>query len=324
MSMETRPAVVRAHAVHEHRRSRWARGADSRPRTRRPRSPTRIGPFGAERAAIADRFSCRQVPHGDELRFKRHRGLETQGLRRSILEGRGAVEADAKAHRCRRAMRVREDRRRCWRGCAAGLCPFGRLAEATHRLLDACAARRPWRSGSSSVIDFATPVLRRRSSIARAAANRESQAVHAGVDLEVDVERPGGLRTFQHPQLVLRMHDDGEVVGGEDRAAPPARRSPRGGGSGCLAPASRSTTAPSSSTMPKPSAFASARAHAPEAVPVRIGLHDGVHLRAARRALAPPVVGAQRARPRSWPGSARTSTRSRPSSSRSGCACRGR
>jgi hypothetical protein len=67
----------------------------------------------------------------------------------------------------------------------------------------------------------------------------EAQAVHAGIQLELDRQRPLGAGQLQHPQLLLAVHGGGQAVlleqryilrledafEQQDRALPPRSRS---------------------------------------------------------------------------------------------------
>ncbi len=112
---------------------------------------------------------------------------------------------------------------------------------------------------------------------------RNAEPVHAGIDLQVDVDADAQARPARAcAPARLSWTTTASECAGDVVAAPPHRKSLRAAGSGADSRRARSCNAVSSSISASPSAVRERRQHAAHAVAIRIRLDDRQHFRAGR------------------------------------------
>ena len=160
------------------------------------------------RRAVTDAVIRLQLAHVDEARAERHHGLQANRLRGLRRKRRRTVEHDAGPHDVAANLRISDhtcrigDRARIRQSLARRFECIERFLEAVvvfgAREMRHQTQRRDARAPRQSLAD------------ARDVADGKTKPVHAGVDLDEDLQRTCERRSLEHRHLVRMMDDDRE------------------------------------------------------------------------------------------------------------------
>jgi hypothetical protein len=161
-------------------------------------------------AAVAHAIAGLELLHGDDPGGERHRGTHAERVGHAVGERARAIERDALAHDVAVRIRMREDRGGIGEA-SRQRDPASGFVEEAHFLFNALGLVRVGevrhqrnRARDAGTFQPIEPAPRRR--------ERESEAVHARVDLEPGVDRMRGLFRLEHADLLLAV-DDGRETG---------------------------------------------------------------------------------------------------------------